>query len=434
MRPFSLVAWFPGAIRNRFFACLRNSSGSIFPVFAFVLPVVLGFSGAAIDYARAISQRSAMQFAVDAAAMAAAKEIAMTDSSRESLTAVAEMVVKAQMAMRDALAVDQKPRVSLEVLSDPIQVNVSANLDFEPSFGHAFGVPVVVLGVTASARIVGRPNICVLALNPSVGGTLSLEHKARVTGDNCAVYSNSKHNMGVKSKNDALLEATFICSAGGVQNDGVNFNPFPLVDCPQFEDPLGDRPEPAVGACDPVKPTVITMNTTLLSGTYCGLEVKAGATVTLDGKGGGVFVFKDKPLVIRNGGALIGLNAGLFFTGGSATFRFEMQSTIDLAAPTGGPLAGLLVFASRSKPPTGAFEILSDNARRLIGTIYIPKGELIVDAEKPVADKSAYTAVVADTIRLFGGPHLVLHTDYGATDVPVPDGVKGVGQPVRLIN
>lgn len=68
----------------------------------------------------------------------------------------------------------------------------------------------------------------------------------------------------------------------------------------------------------------------------------------------------------------------------------------------------------------------------LIGTIYIPKGELRVDATSPIADESAYTAIVADKMRLYGGPHLVLNTNYDQTDVPVPAGIRGAGQPVAL--
>jgi hypothetical protein len=57
---------------------------------------------------------------------------------------------------------------------------------------------------------------------------------------------------------------------------------------------------------------------------------------------------------------------------------------------------------------------------------------LHIDANAPVADKSAYTAIVARMLTLYGGPHLVLNTNYEQTDVPVPDGIKGVGQPVQL--
>jgi len=59
----------------------------------------------------------------------------------------------------------------------------------------------------------------------------------------------------------------------------------------------------------------------------------------------------------------------------------------------------------------------------LLGTIYMPKGRLIIDANKPIADKSAYTVLVVQRIDLHSGPNLILNSDYSASDVPVPPGV-----------
>ena len=69
------------------------------------------------------------------------------------------------------------------------------------------------------------------------------------------------------------------------------------------------------------------------------------------------------------------------------------------------------------------YRIISDNARNLLGTIYLPAGRLVVDAKKPIADRSAYTIIVAKQVELFDGPNLYLNTNYSATDVPVPQGV-----------
>ncbi|PLX35810.1 MAG: hypothetical protein C0606_17060 [Hyphomicrobiales bacterium] len=67
-----------------------------------------------------------------------------------------------------------------------------------------------------------------------------------------------------------------------------------------------------------------------------------------------------------------------------------------------------------------------------LGTIYLPKGVLIIDATNTVADQSAYTAIVAERLELQSSPNLVLNTNYGATDVPVPPGVGPVGTGVYL--
>ena len=108
---------------------------------------------------------------------------------------------------------------------------------------------------------------------------------------------------------------------------------------------------------------------------------------------------------------------------------FDSGTTIDLTAPKDGPLAGILFFEDRKALPLRIHRIGSNNARNLVGTIYLPLGILFVDANAPVADNSAYTALVVRSLQLSEGPNLVLHSDYKSTDIPVPDGLI-VGRPV----
>jgi hypothetical protein len=69
------------------------------------------------------------------------------------------------------------------------------------------------------------------------------------------------------------------------------------------------------------------------------------------------------------------------------------------------------------------YRIISDQARNLLGTIYLPAGRLIIDSKKPIADQSAYTVIIARLVNLYDGPDLVLNARYGASDIPVPNGV-----------
>ncbi len=79
----------------------------------------------------------------------------------------------------------------------------------------------------------------------------------------------------------------------------------------------------------------------------------------------------------------------------------------------------------RAHPAHRSHRISSTGARELVGTFYLPNSSLQIDAEGPVADKSAYTAIVARNLKLLKGPHLVLNTNYGATNVPVPRMIAG---------
>ena len=59
----------------------------------------------------------------------------------------------------------------------------------------------------------------------------------------------------------------------------------------------------------------------------------------------------------------------------------------------------------------------------MLGTIYLPAGRLVIDSQRPVADLSAYTVVVAQQINLYEGPNLYLNADYNRSSVPIPKGV-----------
>jgi hypothetical protein len=163
---------------------------------------------------------------------------------------------------------------------------------------------------------------------------------------------------------------------------------------------------------------------------YCGgLSITAASEVTLRP---GIYVMKDGPLVIESSSIVEGKGVGIFFTGKNAGMLFGSSSQVDIEAPTSGALAGLITFQDRSSPETD-FVITSNKARKLLGTLYLANGNLIVDANNKVADSSAYTAIVVKRLRLSKGPNLVLNTDYNRTPVPVPAGVGPQAAVAKLV-
>ncbi len=216
-----------------------------------------------------------------------------------------------------------------------------------------------------------------------------------------------------------------------------SFSPAPITDCPKIEDPLGDRAAPDYGGCT-YDALVVTKNTDLKPGVYCnGLTISGNANVTLQN---GLYVIKDGPLVVADTVSLTGNAVSFFLTGSKSTFDFQKDTTIDLAAMESGSLAGLLFYEDRDVPYSFNFnpfflsklpddvrlhKISSNNARNLLGTIYLSRSILLVDADAPVADASAYTAIITGRLWLQAGPTLTLNADYTKTKVPVPNGLMG---------
>jgi hypothetical protein len=373
----------------------------------------------------------------------------MAQTNTASIVAVAENFVHNS---------EPQATVTTRVDMTALSVMVSAQETYVPKIGAYFWAKAPTITASATAKLSGSMPLCLLTLEPKAPAALELEESAMMTATSCMVYSNSKNPGGLQAKDQATLKAGLICTAGGkAKTAGATVTPDPVTDCPVMADPLQSRTPPSDTTCRFNNTVISGVVQTLQPGVYCGgLKVTNGADVTL---ASGVFIIKDGPLIVDKGATLRGANVGFYLTGPGSNLTFAADSTISLSAPKDGPLAGLLIFDD----PTGAsalaippyalpipivggllgkilngppreHKILSDNARMLLGTIYMPKGRLIIDANKPIADKSAYTVLVVQRIDLHSGPNLILNSDYSATDVPVPPGVGPYGNSVKLTN
>lgn len=413
--------------------CLECRSGQFAIIFAIAIPLLLTVAGSAIDYAFYSMTRSRAQAAADAAAIAGAKALTMADARSASVSAVVDAVVKNYLhngVVRDAA---QGLTVETETVAEPgeaMKVAVKIEGAITTLFARPFGFGSWSVSIEAKAMVIGTPNVCLLALDEASQGTLSLQKEAKVVGQNCAVYSNSKHPMGIKAFDSSLLSASLICSAGGKSGGQGNFTPDPLVDCPQFSDPLAGRPAPMAGPCVATNLVIDSQTTMLTPGTYCGgVQISGSSVVTFER---GIYVMAGGPLTVAGSTEIKGTDVGFYFADQNASFSFGTDATIELTAPVDGIMAGLLFFGSRSQNAV-SYSISSDHAHQLLGTIYLPGGVLTIDANQPIADRSAYTAIVARQVQANSGPTVMLNTRYEQTMVPVPEGVRGVGQGIALV-
>lgn len=422
----------------------KSSSGTIMPIAAVALPAVLLLTGATLEFGMRSRVESQLQVAADAAALAAVRELSVSsiaDLSR--IASVARSVVQAQLALP---AGDTSIVVEAAPTAQKGGVTVRVAQTGAGAVG-LFGADRTV-AATATARRMGAGKLCVLALSvrhERFPQAINIEDRSFLSAPDCGVFSNSESKHGVAVERGAVLKAALICSAGGFltsgKNSTVGLHGERRTDCPIVEDPLKDRPQPIAGECahrdargQPAK-LVIAESRELPAGTYCkGIDIIGRDTVvTLRPKGGNdVIIVKDGPLRVGGSAKLIGRGVGFAFTGENARFEFTGQSTIELYAPTSGPLAGILFFGDRKAEEFLEYKITSDNARTLVGTIYLPRGTFTVDAKNPVADLSAYTAIVANRLNLRDEPKLTLNTNYHQTQVPVPKGIADFGGNVRL--
>jgi len=444
-----------------------DQSGGVLVLVALLFPILTGLSAAAIDYASLVKRRTELQRAADSASIAGVNQFKLANADDAAAIRTAEAMARAQSQNN----IHSTAIVKAQVLANHTSVRVTVSEQIPLSFGKILNMPTVEVNVASNAKLSGTTRLCLLALDPSSPGAFHLESAARITAGDCSIYSNSKSPSGIQAENAAVATALTTCSAGGYSGSRANFTPPPATGCPTLRDPLADRVGPAIGSCinlsnytnpkkgegDPDNPkygvNVVSGSVTLDPGTYCGgLHLTKKAQVTLRS---GVYIMKDGPLVVDKKASMSGTNVGFYFAGSSPGLLFDQDSVISLTAPKDGAMSGLLFFEDRNvanalslpSPPSGKpavpllssvfnillpgqktptlreYRIISDDARNLLGTIYLPVGRLIIDSKRTIADQSAYTVIVARLINLYDGPNLMLNARYGSTDVPVPAGV-----------
>jgi Flp pilus assembly protein TadG len=391
-----------------------------------VMVVLALVIGGVIDFASLGNQKKNLQDVADGAAIAAAREMMVAKATDKRVQSIADSYVAANYkgaGAKDKAAVVEKGRA--------VQVTLSA--DPKVYFPGPIGANARRMTASATAEIVGGGNVCMVGLNQNAPSTLNMANSARLTASDCAIYSNSRSSGSLTLHNMARVKANLICVAGGIDGPASAATPKPLEDCPPIEDPLKDHVDPKYGllSCDHLATVIALATVHLKPGVYCG-----GITVALNGHAildPGVYVINNGLLAVTLNGTLEGTNVGFYLTGALSTILFTPNTTIDLTATQTGELAGILFFEDRDTLFATYHHIQSNNARHLVGTMYFPNSKLLIDANNPVADRSEYTVIIAKEFELRDGPELVLNTNYGASPIPLPDGVGNKGRPtVRL--
>jgi hypothetical protein len=398
-------------------ALFAREEGNVALTFSLAFPVLLGAAGLAVDSAAFYDQHARMQTVADAAALAVAKELHIYRDDLTELKAIGEERVEALLAESGIVHRPHTADVGINPTDNLIDVTIAMTAEgFLPP--EIWGENPI--RVNAQARAYGQSKLCVLTLHEDTGGALKAASAARLTAPECAVQSNSTNSNGLDVADDSQIVSTIICSSGGVKGSESSFEPAPETDCTPLDDPLSSRPPPALSGCTFNDLVVDTSQTLPGDAVFCGgLKVEKGAEVTLSP---GIYVISGGKLEVTDDSKLLGEYVSFYFQDDAATLVFEPNTTIDLGAPKDGAMAGILIYENPASAADRDFTIKSENAKRLLGTIYLPNGRLMIDTKGDVADESAYTVIVARQLHVKGA-NLVVNADYGATDVPVPDGV-----------
>jgi hypothetical protein len=385
-----------------------RAPGQVMVLVCVSLVALMGMIGIVTDFSFMQHQRNMMQTAADSAAMAGSQELSYGDMAAAG---------KAD-AGRNGYT-DGASSVTVAINNPPSSGPNAANAAYveaivskpEPTyFMRALGVATLTVSARAVAYEGNGPN-CIYVIDPAASGALSTNGNVSVQSS-CGLLVDSSSSSAVTAVGNASISATTIGIVGNYSSNGnVSFTPAPKIGVVTATDPLSSLQAPTVGSCAHTNFSLSGNSGSsgspyqLYAGTYCG-----GITV----HGNAVLQFNAGTYVLAGGGMTISSNttmsgAGVTFynttgTGGYAGISFDGNSTVNLSAPTSGPLTGILFFQDRSIPTGSAGSTITGNSSSTFdGALYFPTTTLTFNGN---SSANGYSIVVADKLSLSGNSSL----------------------------
>ena len=369
------------------------------------------------------NETSRMQAAVDAAALAGARELAVAGGGARDATGFAEAFALNQVT-------DLAPRVSMNFTAtqtvNGFQVSgVGLRGSF---FGNMVPPGGFKIEVSAIAESLNQQPLCILGLpeeeDDEVELGLQVLANSNIQANNCLVHSNG----------DMLTRANGTIRAGTIQANGTatgtGYSPVANSGALKVLDPFRTRSIRRSGVCNTLNPVPLTVSgnsSQMLAAAVHTRSIIVSGNATLALQPGEHYFCQG--LRVRGNAALRGDNLVLIFDE-EGTFSAADSSAISLTGRTSGDWAGFVIVATRDNDED--MEISSSSVDKLLGTIYVPEATLVIDAAGSVAEESKWSVVVAKEIELDKNARLVINTDYAGSGVPVPAGVGNNAGPGGL--
>lgn len=414
--PFQMLAKF---VRTLLWA----DEGTIALKFALVGPAIIMLGAGGMDLMAVNSAKGRLQAIADAAALAAAPSLSLA-SDGSTARERADAFVKGQISeWGDAPSyeatyevLDRGGQRAIRVLIEANRPSFFANL--LPPGGWDF-----IADATASTA--GLVPLCVLVTGSSGSKLLNIKDSGRMNAPACMVHSN--RDIDVEGGGISAAATQAVTTARGFISPAGNNGAAPI------EDPFTslDLDLSKKADCTPAekgKPLKVSSGTHYIPpGKHCaGIDASGTARLILDP---GEHFFLGGHLTVKEDARLEGSDVVLFFDKASK-FDFKDRALIRLDGRKEGPYAGIVMGGTRDN--TQDFIISADHVDSLLGVIYVPSAQLIVEGKSDVARDSAWTVIVARSVQLKGSPSLFINANYDASDVPVPAGVGPRGG-ARLI-
>jgi hypothetical protein len=390
----------------------KKNRGYVLISMAAVMLSLLGFAGLVVDVGYLEYYKRKAQTAADAAAQGGVAEI---NAGRVNTVNQAVNQDAATNGFTDgangASVVVNNPPLSGGFVGNAKYVEVIITQSLPTVFMQALNIG----SMSVKARAVGGPMspICVYVLDPAAAGAFTITGSSAFS-NTCGIIVDSSSATALVDGGTACLTATGIYVNGG---DSLGTNcpptPTPILSTPPMVDPLAYVVAPTVGPCT-VNNFSTNSSATLDPGVYCG-GITAHANGTVLTLHPGTYVISKGGLTIDAGVTVNGTGVTFYNTcagpGCPSAFKsitINGGSTLNISAPTSGPLEGILFFEDRTMPSVNNI-INGNNASNIVGALYFPNSSLSFSGNNST---TSYTEIVVKTLTIAG--NATINNDYSS--------------------
>jgi hypothetical protein len=398
-------------------ALARSERGNTGVLFALSAVPLIGILGGAVDVARQSRFETALQGALDTAALAAARSIAEDVQSQgrgnidyDRAEERAHQVFSATVgALGDA---------KLTLSYDATRVIASSDWRMPTAFLPVIGIESLTVAGLAEADIKQRTETCIY-VTASTGTGIGMRASSDLEAD-CEVWVESVDARAISATASSDMSAQTICSNGEVYlwaTSTVSPDPVP---CPvEFIDPLEHlgRPDGADSRCD-FEDLVLKGQVQLRPGVYCGTtKIAPASDATL---AAGEYVFRGK-LEIGSGSRASGQDLLLYFQGREAGLTIGNGSRFEGHGRLDGDFAGVVIYVDRDCQQCA--NIVEAGGRAAFeGTLYAPSATFIVQSRASAVSES-HALMIVHRIFLESSGSLTLRLDeVGIVPIAYTDG------------
>lgn len=390
-----------------------------------MLPII-GAASLAMEKLDVREKEIQLQAAVDAAALSAVVEGAVSDKAREA---------HAKVMFDKNFDVDIPSQVKAKSAGDILDVFGSAQV---PSpIGSIIGVKDHNIYARSRAKVTKDAVTCLLVLDPHGKAALQISGNISFNAPNCAVQVNSDHAVALTQSGPNKPLAQSVCVTGGASG---GFDPFINTQCRPVADPYANVQIPDIGSCTDIanlgakKGQIfeISDNAILQPGTYCGALSFVGRNIRLRP---GLYQFVDGPLSFGKSGQVLADDVTLILRGVDSYMDIEQGAMVDITASRTGDFGGIAIYGmpeNKGTPLPEYKSVLSSGGQlNVTGVVYFPAQEITITGQSGFGSRAPATSFIAYRVKMAGRVNIDVRVDHSVAGLP-PFKPRIEGGPVLL--